>query len=295
VSRGVWYGIAANIAWGLTPIYWKQLDRVPAPVLIGHRVFWSFLLLGGLVLLFRPRYRFASAQPLRRVVLVSVVAAVLICANWTTYVWAVTADFIVEASLGYFITPLVSVGLGVLVLGERLRPGQWAAVGVAAVGLLYLTTAVGRLPWIALVLAGTFGVYGLVKKTAPLGAVQGLTAETGLLFLPAAALLLWGPDGSESDQLAGATGSLFMLGSGVLTIVPLVLFASSVRLIPLSHLGIIQYLAPTLQFLLAVFLYGEPFSQTQLVGYGLVWAALALFGAEGLYARRALSMPASVP
>ena len=154
---------------------------------------WSFLTLGVLLLLLRHRYRFEPRQPARRLVGVCVLAAVLICTNWLIYVWAVTAGFIVEASLGYFITPLVSVGLGVLILRERLRPGQWAAVGLASVGLLYLTASLGSLPWIALALAGTFGFYGLVKKTAPIGAVQGLTAETGLLFLPAAAFLIWGP------------------------------------------------------------------------------------------------------
>jgi len=292
VSRGIWYGIAAHVAWGLTPVYWKQLDHVPAPVLIGHRVLWSFLTLGVLLFLIRHRYRFKLRRPNRRVASVCILAAVLICANWLTYVWAVTAGFIVEASLGYFITPLVNVCLGVAVLHERLRPGQWVAVGLAGIGLLYLTAALGSLPWIALALAATFGVYGLVKKTAPLGAAQGLTAETGLLLLPALALLILGPDGDPASALDG--GALLLLaGSGVVTVLPLLLFVASVRRIPLSLLGIIQYLAPTLQFLLGVLLYGEPFTQTQLVGYGLVWTALVLFCAEGLYARLALRMPSS--
>ena len=289
VSKGIWYGIAAHVAWGLTPIYWKQLDQVPAPVLTGHRVVWSFVTLGVLLLLFRHRYRFAPRQLARRVVGVYVLAAALICTNWLIYVWAVTAGFIVEASLGYFITPLVSVGLGVLILGERLRPGQWAAVGLASVGLLYLTASVGSLPWIALALPATFGLYGLVKKMAPLSAVQGLTVETGLLFLPAAAFLLWGPDGTPSGALDGSVALLLLAGSGLVTVLPLVLFAASVRRIALSHLGIIQYVAPTLQFLLGVLLYDEPFSRTQLVGYGLVWGALILFGAEGVYAQRVRS------
>ena len=294
VSTGIWYGIAANVAWGLSPIYWKQLDQVPAPVLIGHRVLWSFLTLGVLLLLLRHRYRFEPRQPARRLVGVCVLAAVLICTNWLIYVWAVTAGFIVEASLGYFITPLVSVGLGVLILRERLRPGQWAAVGLASVGLLYLTASLGSLPWIALALAGTFGFYGLVKKTAPIGAVQGLTAETGLLFLPAAAFLIWGPDPTPSGALDGGA-ELLLAGSGVVTVLPLVLFAASVRRIPLSHLGIIQYLAPTLQFLLGVLVYGEGMSRTQLVGYGLVWGALILFGAEGVYTQQARSRSTSRP
>ena len=290
MSTGVWYGIAANVAWGLSPIYWKQLDQLPAPVLIAHRVLWSVLTLGVLFLLFRHRYRFEPRQPARRVVGICVLAAALICTNWLIYVWAVTTGFIVEASLGYFITPLVSVGLGVLILGERLRPGQWAAVGLASIGLLYLTASLGSLPWIALALAATFGLYGLVKKTAPLGAMQGLAAETGLLFLPAAAFLIWGPDTTPSGALDHDVGLLFLAGSGVITVLPLLLFSASVRRIQLSQLGIIQYLAPTLQFLLGVLFYGEPLSRTQLVGYGLVWGALILFGAEGLHAQRARPM-----
>ena len=289
MSKGVWYGIAANVAWGLSPIYWTQLDQLPALVLIANRVLWSVLTLGVLFLLFRHRYRFESRRPTRRVVGVCILAAVLICTNWLIYVWAVTTGFIVEASLGYFITPLVSVGLGVFILRERRRPGQWTAVGLASTGLLYLTASLGRLPWIALALAATLGLYGLVKKTAPLGAVQGLAAETGLLFLPAAAFLIWRANGTPSAALENDFGLPLLAASGVITVLPLLLFGASVRRIPLSHLGIIQYLAPTLQFLLGVLLYGEPLSRAQLVGYGLVWGALMLFGAEGLYAQRARS------
>ena len=293
VSRGVWYGIAANVVWGLSPIYWKQLDQLPPPVLVAHRVLWSALTLGVLFLLFHHRLRLEARPPARRVAGICVLAAILICTNWLIYVWAVTTGYIIEASLGYFITPLVSVGLGVLMLRERLRPGQWAAVGLASGGLLYLTSSLGRLPWIALALATSFGLYGLVKKTAPLGAVQGLSAETGLLCLPAAAFLLWGPDATPSGALDNGVVVLFLAGSGAVTVLPLLLFTASVRRIPLSHLGIIQYLAPTLQLLLGVLLYGEPLSRTQLVGYGLVWGALILFGAEGLYAQRARPLPTS--
>jgi chloramphenicol-sensitive protein RarD len=286
VNKGVWYGIAAQVAWGLSPVYWKQLDHLPAPALISYRILWSFPLLAGLTWLACRRSDDLREVPSVRVLRVYAVAATLLSVNWLIYVWAVTTGFIVEASLGYFITPLVSVALGVLILRERLRPGQWVAVGLASTGLIYLTVSLDGLPWIALALAGTFGVYGLVKKRAPLGSVQGLTAETGLLFLPAVAFLFWAPDGTSTGSLDSSTW-LLLGGTGVLTVLPLLLFTMSVRRIPLSHLGIIQYLAPTLQFLLGVLLYGEPMSRTQLGGYGLVWAALIVFGAEGLYTQRA--------
>jgi chloramphenicol-sensitive protein RarD len=295
VSRGVWYGIAAQVVWGLTPIYWKQLDTVPPPVLIGHRVVWSFLTLGLLLLLFGRLRRSARWKPTPRLIGVYGVAAGLLCVNWLTYVWAVTSGFIVEASLGYFITPLVSVGLGVLILGERLRRGQWAAVALAGIGLLYLTTAHGGLPWIATALAGSFGAYGLVKKRAPLGALQGLTAEVGLLVLPAAAFLRWGPDYASAGAPAGGTGLLLLAGSGVLTVLPLLLFSASVRRIRLSLLGVIQYVGPTLQFLLGVLMYGEPFSRSQFVGFGLVWAAVSLAGIEGFLAHRSQPVPRLSP
>ncbi|MBQ02043.1 MAG: protein RarD [Acidobacteria bacterium] len=290
MSKGVWYAVTAYVTWGLSPIYWKQLEQLPPPALIAYRVLWSLAIL-GVLLLCRPRYRFGWKQATRRIARVYAIAALLICVNWLTYVWAVTAGFIVEASLGYFITPLVTVGLGVVVLGERLRLGQWLAVALAAIGLVSLTTALGTLPWIAFVLAGSFGVYGLVKKQAPLGAVQGLTAETGMLLLPAVVWLLWAPSSAGPTTAPTPATWLLLAGSGFLTVGPLVLFAASVQRIPLAHMGLLQYVAPTIQFLLGVLLYDEPFGRPQLVGYGLVWAALILFAAEGLYARRTLSMP----
>ncbi len=290
MSTGLWYGIAAYIWWGVSPIYWKQLDQLSPTALIGHRVFWSLLIL-GLLLIFRPQDRFRRGQLSARVVMAYAVTAALLYANWLTFIWAVTAGFIVESSLGYFLSPLVTVGLGVVVLGERLRPGQWVAVALAAGGVVYLTVSVGTLPWIALLLASTFGLYGLIKKQASLGAMQGLTVETSLLCVPAAAFLFLGPDiAPPAGAAANATpwmNQALLAASGVITVGPLLLFGASVRRIPLSQMGIIQYLAPTLQFLLGVLVYGEVFGQFQLVGYGLVWVALLLFAVEGTYAYRA--------
>ena len=298
MSTGLWYGIAAYIWWGVSPVYWKQLGQLSPTALVGYRVFWSLVLL-GLLLILRPQDRFRRGQLSSRVIATYATTAALLYANWLTFIWAVTAGYIVESSLGYFLSPLVSVGLGVLVLGERLRPPQWVAVGLATAGVVYLSVSVGTLPWIALLLASTFGLYGLLKKQAALGAMQGLTVEISLLSLPTVGFLLLGP--AVAPPVASAATwdprlyQTLLAASGVITVGPLLLFGASVRRIPLSHMGIIQYLAPTLQFLLGVLVYGERFGQSQLVGYGLVWVALALFGVEGVYAYRTPARPTLRP
>lgn len=298
MKAGVWYGLAAYVWWGVSPIYWKQLGALPPVTLVGYRVFWSLVLLGVLLAL-RPQDRFSRGQLRPRVIATYAAAAALLYANWFTFIWAVMAGYIVEASLGYFLSPLVTVGLGVVVLGERLRPAQWVAVGLATTGVVYLSVSLDALPWIAILLATTFGLYGLLKKQAALGAMQGLTLEISLLAVPTALVLLLGPVSLSSVAAPNEWGpwlqQLLLAASGVITVGPLLLFGASVRRIPLSHVGIIQYLAPTLQFLLGVLLYGEPFGPTLLVGYGLVWVALAIFGAEGLYAYRQATSPSRRP
>ncbi len=285
--RGLVYGVAAYVIWGVSPVYWKLLKQVPATQLIGHRLIWSFLFLVGLFGVTGRLRRLRSLWRNRRVVAVYTVAAFILAGNWLIYVWAVNAGFIVEASLGYFINPLLSVLLGMVVLRERLRPWQWAAVGLAALGVGYLTVTYGRLPWIALALAGTFSVYGLVTKVAPLDALEGLTLETGVLFVPALAFLAWADArGSGAFLRAGAWPSLLMAGAGAFTAVPLLFFGASARRVPLSVVGVLQYLAPTLQFLIGVLVYREPFSASQLAGYGAVWVALLIFWADGWRASR---------
>lgn len=288
MNKGIWYGIGAYITWGLFPIYWKWLHNVPALQLISHRVLWSFLLLFVVILVSRQWSVFRAAALRPRVVRIYLVAAVLIGINWLVYIWAVNAGFIVEVSLGYYINPLLNVCMGVLFLRERLRTLQWVPLGLATVGVLYLTFAYGSLPWIALTLAFSFGLYGLVKKTAPLGSLYGLTLETGLLFLPALLFLLYSEMTRQGAFLhSGAVSDVLMMGAGLMTTVPLLMFASAARRIPLSLVGILQYIAPTLQFLLGVLVYGEPFTHTQFIGFGIVWAALILFGVEGYLASRA--------
>ncbi len=288
MNKGIWYALGAYVFWGLFPVYWKVLGGVPALQLLGHRIFWSFLLLFGIILLARQGKDFRAALN-RRALLIYSVAAVLIAINWLTYVWAIGAGFIVETSLGYFINPLLSVLLGVVFLRERLRPLQWLPIGLAAAGVLYLTFAYGALPWVALTLAISFGFYGLVKKTAPLGALHGLTLETGILFLPALGFLLYSEfSGTGAFYHSPILIDLMLFGAGAVTVIPLLLFASAARRIPLTSIGVLQYVNPTMQFLLGVLVFKEPFDHHRLIGFGVVWVALILFGAEGFLAQRRL-------
>jgi len=286
VNKGVWYALGAFITWGLFPIYWKLLAGVPALQLLGHRIVWSFLLLIGIILAGR-QIILLRDKLTRRILLIYSVAAVLIAINWLMYVWAVGAGYIVETSLGYFINPLLSVLLGVLFLGERLRPFQWLPIGLAAAGVLYLTLAYGSLPWIALTLAITFGFYGLVKKMAPLGSLHGLTLETGILFVPALGFLLYSEfTGKGAFLHASPLIDVMLVGAGLVTVAPLLLFASAVQRIPLTTLGVLQYVNPTMQFLLGVVIFKEPFDQHRLIGFCAVWAGLILYGVEGFLTKR---------
>ncbi len=283
---GTLYAIAAYLIWGLFPIYWKQLSDVPALQLIGHRIIWSFVFLAAILAFTRQSRQLFNALN-ARVFRTYLAAAVLISVNWFVYVWAITHGFIVEASLGYFINPLLSVLLGVVLFREKLRPLQWVTIAMAAVGVAYLTFSLGSLPWLALTLAVTFGLYGVVKKTAPLSSLFGLTVETGILFLPAAAYLAYCEMNASGMFLhVPVFENLLMLGGGVITAVPLLLFASATTRVPLATIGVLQYLTPTMQFLIGVLIYMEPLPLPKLVGFGFVWTALLLFWLEGLWAGR---------
>ena len=224
-----------------------------------------------------------------------VATTLLLAVNWLIYLWANNNGHIVEVSLGYFINPLFSVLLGVLFLRERMRPGQWAAIGLALAGVTYLTISYGHLPWIALSLALTFGFYGLMRKTAPLGSVEGLTIETGLMFLPALIYLGYlAAQGTGSFGSAGLSTSLLLAGAGLATAVPLILFTKGARAVPLSTLGVLQYIAPTLQFIVGVLIFREGFSHAQTIGFTIVWTALLLYWLEGLVTRRRQVAPADL-
>lgn len=292
MNKGILMAIGAYVSWGLLPIYWKLLGHVPTPQLLSHRIAWSFATL--ILFLGLTRRMGSFRRSLGPSVWSSyIMASLLIGVNWFIYVWSVNEGYMVEASLGYFINPLLSVLLGVFFMRERLRPLQWAPLGLAAAGVIHLTFDYGRLPWIALTLAVTFSLYGLVKKKAPLGAFEGLTLETGLLLAPALVWLGWSEHTGAGAFLHAGTGSdLLLVGAGVVTTAPLVMFAAAAHRIPLSMIGILQYIAPTIQFLLGVFMYHEPFSRTQFTGFGMVWLAVLLFWLERWNFGRNLRHPA---
>jgi len=287
MNKGILNGLGAYVLWGFFPIYWKWLHQVPALQVIGHRIGWSFILLIILILITRQWQAFRTAALTSKTIAIYFVAAILLSVNWLVYVWGVNAGFIVETSLGYFINPLLSMLLGMIFFRERLRPVQWIPVGLAAAGVIYLTVAYGRLPWIALSLAFSFGFYGLVKKLAPLGSLYGLTLETALVFPIALAYLAFvNFTGTGSFLHEGPLTDLLLIGTGIVTSIPLLMFASAARQIPLTMIGILQFIAPTLQFLIGVFLYHELFDRSRLIGFGLVWLALIIFWVENYLANR---------
>ena len=294
MNKGAWYAVGAYTCWGLLPVYWKLLHHVPSVQLLGHRIVWSFIALMIIILLMRQWNSFRSAALAPRVLRIYLAAAALIGINWLTYVWAVNSNHMVETSLGYFINPLLSVLMGVIFFRERLRSWQWVPVVLAAIGVVYLTIVFGSLPWIALTLAFSFALYAVVKKIAPLTSLYGLMLETSILLLPATAYLVYSDTtGSGVFLHAGIMSDLLLIGAGLTTTIPLLMFSSATQRIPLSLIGILQYISPTLQFLLGVFIYKESFSFTQFIGYSIVWIALILFGLEGYSAYRSQSVAAA--
>lgn len=279
MNSGILFALGAYLSWGLFPLYFRQIATIPALQIVAHRTLWSLVFVAVVLVVTRNLawLRTVSAATWRRFAL----SALLIAINWLTYVWAVGHGHVVDAALGYFINPLVNVALGLAVLQERPRPVQWLAVGLAAFGVLWLTVAAGRLPWVALVLAVSFGFYGLMRKTAALGAIEGLTLETLILApLAAAGLAFWWQTGALSDQTP--VDWAWLVGTGPVTAGSLLLFAAGARRLPLATLGLVQYVSPSLQFLLGVFLFKEPMDAGRLVAFGFIWSALALYSLDGL-------------
>lgn len=283
---GLLAAAGAFTLWGVLPVYWKLLQEVPAYEILCHRMAWSLVLTLGLVFFTGRRAVFRQATKDRKNLTTFTATGLLLAVNWLIYIWAVNAGFIVEASLGYFINPLINVLLGMIFFGEKMRPVQWFALFLAFLGVVYLTVYYGRFPWIALVLAGCFATYGLLHKKNSLGALDALCLETGILFLPAAAILIGlASSGGGSFGRIDLSGTLLLVGTGLVTTVPLLLFGYAAHKIPLSTLGLMQYLAPSINLLLGVFVYGEDFPQARVIGFILIWAALALFMAENLLRR----------
>lgn len=267
---GVIYAVLAYLAWGFVPLYWQPVRAVPALEILSHRIVWSVVFLAIVVSARRRWPEIAAAVRDRSVLLRLCVSTALIATNWFVYIWSVTHGHVIEASLGYFITPLVNVLLGLLLLGERMSRAHWISVALAASGVLVLIVGYGKAPTVALVLAATFGSYGFVRKTARVDSLVGLLLET-MLLAPFAALFL----GSERSAVTTVQAAV-LLGGGIVTAVPLLWFAHAVRRLPLTVLGFFQYLSPTVQFLLGVLWFKEPLTQVQVVAFALIWLALAV-------------------
>ena len=284
--NGVLAVLSAYCAWGLFPLYFKALRAHPLEVLV-HRIVWSAVFLLAINCWQRRWDWLRSVRRSPRLILGSLLSATLLSINWFVYIWAVGVNRVVDASLGYFITPLLQVVFGVLLLREALRPVQWLALVSAALGVVWLTLAFGQLPWVGLALAGSFGSYAALRKTARLGALEGLALETWLLFPLAVGYLFWLARAGESSFCeAGLAQRLALLAAGPLTSIPLLLFAAGARRIPLSLAGLLQYLSPTLQLLLGVLIWHEPFQPEKLLGYALIWLALLIYSGEGLWVWR---------
>ena len=294
MNRGLLSTLGAFVIWGLFPLYWHQLRDVPALEIMAHRIVWCSLLVGVYLFARQGRRWLPDALAKPRVPLMLACSALLISVNWLLYIWAVNNGHVVESSLGYFINPLVNVLLGVIVLRERLNPAQWTAVGLAAFGVAWLTWQSGSLPWIALVLAVSFGTYGLIRKIAHVDAVPGLGIENAYLFLPAIGYLIWLAAQGGGHFVRGNVGEDLLLAiGGALTALPLIWFAYGARQIPYSLVGIIQYVAPTLQFLTGVLVFHEAFTAIQAVGFCCIWSALAIYGGDGLWRARLRGLTAT--
>ncbi|NUO75378.1 MAG: EamA family transporter RarD [Lysobacter sp.] len=294
--RGLWIAAASFVLWGLMPLYWHLLKAVPSLQIVGHRIAWSAAMVAAW-LCWKQGFawlREVFSQPRKAAMLA--LSGTLIAFNWGLYIWAVNAGHVVETSLGYFINPLVNVVLGVLLLHERMNRVQWLAVALAAAGVVWLTWQYGQLPWIAIALALSFATYGLIRKLVAVEAVTGLGIESLYLFLPALAVLLWGESHGQGGFLGGwGLGiDLLLIMAGALTALPLIGFAYAVRRVPLSVVGLMQYIAPTLQLLIGVLVLHEPFDRARLIGFVFIWIGLLMFAGDGLWRsrRQAAASPA---
>ena len=280
---GLLYSATAFLIWGISPIYWKALKSVPALEIILHRVVWSFLFLILLILIRNRWYEFWEILKTWKTLAIMTATSLLVSCNWLVYIWAVNNGFLLQASLGYYINPLVNVLLGFVFLKERLRPYQWVAVMLAGTGVLVLTIFYGQFPWIALTLAGSFGLYGLIRKVSPVGSLVGLTIETLLLTIPSVIWLIYlDSNGSGSFLHARIQITFLLMGASIVTALPLLLFNLGARRITLATLGFMQYIAPSCMFVMAVFIFNEPFIKTQFISFIMIWTALGIYSADSV-------------
>ena len=291
-NKGILYGIGAYIIWGFFPVFFKALHTVPALQIVAHRISGAFIFLLIVIILRQRGGQFFKYFTQPKILLLYSIPAVLLAVNWLTYIWGVNSGYVVETSLGYFINPLVNVLLGVVLLREKLRVPQWVSVGLATIGVVYLTFLAGGLPWIALMLAFTMGFYGLIVKIAPLRALDSLGLETGILFLPSLVYLFTVNYQATEPVWQQEPVVLVLIGlAGVITATPLLLFSAAVRMIPLSSIGLLQYIAPTIQFLLGVYVYKEAFSTVDLIGFCLIWIALIVYSIDSIRFQRSKTLP----
>jgi chloramphenicol-sensitive protein RarD len=291
--RGLIYGASAYLLWGLFPLYWPLLEPAGTVEILAQRMAWSLVVMAVILRITRGFGRVRAVLANRRQRSLLVAAAVVVTVNWGTYIYGVNSGHVVETSLGYFINPLFTILLGVFVLGERLRPMQWTAVGIGTVAVLVIAVDYGHPPWIALILATSFGLYGFFKKSAAVGAVESMAIETGAMFVPALiALGVVAAQGNLVFASHGAGNALLLASTGIVTAVPLLLFAASTRRLPLSVVGLLQYLAPVLQFSVGVGIRHEPLPPAELIGFALVWIALIVLTVDRLRSQRRTSAPA---
>lgn len=288
--QGIFAAVGAYLLWGVFPIYWKSIQHVPVFEILLHRVIWALLILSA-ILTFGKNWQWLKTCITSPATYLRMSApGLLLATNWFIYIWAVNSGNIVESSLGYFINPLVNVLLGVFFLKERLRNGQKAAIAIALTGVLYLTFNYGHFPWIALSLAFSFGFYGLLRKTSPLNSTQGLTLEMSLMVIPALICLTYiSWRGTAVFWTTDPASQALLLFAGVATAVPLLLFAYGARRITLTTLGVLQYIAPTMQLLLGIFLYNEAFPAERFIGFAMIWTSLLIYSLEGLFNERKLA------
>ncbi|MFZ9741938.1 MAG: EamA family transporter RarD [Candidatus Nanopelagicaceae bacterium] len=279
-NKGLLFGVSAYIIWGLLPLYWKLVEEAGAYEILAHRGIWSLLICLSLLAL---RKQLKSAYKMvrsSRTLSLLFLASGLLTINWGVYIWSVTVNRVVEAALGYYITPLINVTFGVLLLREKLRPAQWIAVALAAAGVVILTLGYGSLPWIALVLAISWGSYSLIKKSLNLGALETLSLETLFAFLPNLVFLLIIESNGSAEFGSTWSISILLFGAGAATVIPLLLFNGSTTRLPLSTVGLLQYITPTIMFFIGIYINNEDISTTKVIGFAFIWIALAVLSRD---------------